>query len=152
MPLFVTTFVILNVFSAAAWQQTSCQRSCTVWAAVTLTWCRRLSGIFQNMCFSVKVRRYSLVNFCRQRSCKKSHHHTFFFSGTKSDLTTHAPKVTHPCLFSLHRTRRHLAPQGVFSGYLRTDWHQFNDRRVYEGPSHGSNDITTKRNSTSNWK
>lgn len=46
-------------------------------------------------------------------------------------------------LLSSHRTRRHLAPQGVYSGYLWTNWHQFNDRRVYEGPSHGSNITTT---------
>lgn len=51
--------VIQCVFSAAAWQQTSCQHSCTVWAVVTLMWYRLLSGTFQNMCFSVKVRTYA---------------------------------------------------------------------------------------------
>lgn len=40
-----------------------------------------------------------------------------------------------------HRTRRHPAAQGLHSGHLRTDRHQFHDRGVDEGPSHGS-DIT----------
>lgn len=39
------------------------------------------------------------------------------------------------------RTRRHPAAQGLHSGHLRTDRHQFHDRGVDEGPSHGS-DIT----------
>lgn len=60
---FTFRYVMVYVFYAAAWQQTSCQLSCTVWAVVTSTWCRLLSGIFQNMCFSVKVRGYSLITF-----------------------------------------------------------------------------------------
>lgn len=45
-------------------------------------------------------------------------------------------------LSSSRRTCRHLATRGVYCGYLRTNWHQFGDRGVHEGPSHGSN-ITT---------
>lgn len=37
----------------------------------------------------------------------------------------------------LSRTCRHFAPQGVLSGGLRTNWHQFNDSGLHEGPSHG---------------
>lgn len=36
------------------------------------------------------------------------------------------------------RTCRHPAPQGLHSGHLRPDGHQLSDRRVNEGPSHGS--------------
>lgn len=44
--------------------------------------------------------------------------------------------VTHLC--PSDRTRRHPAAQGLHSGHLRTDRHQFHDRGVHEGPSHGS--------------
>lgn len=39
---------------------------------------------------------------------------------------------------SSDRARRHPPPQGLRRGNLRPDRHQFCDRRVYEGPSHGS--------------
>lgn len=51
-------------FRPAAWQPTSCRHSCTAWAAATSMWCRRLWGIFRNMCCSVKVRQ----NTSSQRS------------------------------------------------------------------------------------
>lgn len=42
----------------------------------------------------------------------------------------------------LSRTCRHPALQGLFGGHLRTNRHQFDDLRVHEGPSHGSNHLT----------
>lgn len=36
------------------------------------------------------------------------------------------------------RACRHPAPQGLHSGHLRPNGHQLSDRRVNEGPSHGS--------------
>ena len=85
--------------------------------------------------------------------------HTVVLRG-KSDLTKHETnvlvRVGHPklrvvmCLFfPPHRTRGHPAPQGISSGHLRTNRHQFNDRRVHEGPSHGGNVTTKKFDSTS---
>lgn len=60
------------VSCVAAWQPTSCRRSCTVWAVGTLMWSRRLSGICQNTYFFVKVGEkkavLSLSLFALQRS------------------------------------------------------------------------------------
>lgn len=100
----------------------------------------------ENMLFShILMEWWALLRFLLH-----SHDETICFRRERFNICCTYSIFSVMC-FCLSRTRRHLAPQGVFSGDLWTDWHQLNDCWIHEGPSHGINYIikcTTTLNSS----